>query len=249
VSAEAPTHGIRRENTLCLSGAGYRAALFHLGALTRLNELGMLTGIETVGAAGGGSILAALLATRVPWPLRDCYPDWPAAVAKPMRGIARDNPIPTGPADAAVEEGFARELVDSGGEEADGGPRFVFGAAGLTLGEMGRDGEDDLRWEIGGSVGPTGYDSSLVDDVISAVRTDLDSFSEAEQAVLENHGYLLADAAARRDGRDLSAVHPPAVPPHPAWMDEAKVRLALAASSRRTRMRHIRVIRVLRRGY
>jgi len=27
---------------LCLSGGGYRAALFHLGGLRRLNELGLL---------------------------------------------------------------------------------------------------------------------------------------------------------------------------------------------------------------
>jgi len=27
---------------LCLSGGGYRAALFHLGALRRLNEFGIL---------------------------------------------------------------------------------------------------------------------------------------------------------------------------------------------------------------
>lgn len=43
-----------------------------------------------------------------------------------------------------------------------------------------------------------GYSKPLVDDVISEVRTDLDYFSEAEAAVLQNHGYLLADVALRR---------------------------------------------------
>ena len=35
---EQPAEGI----ALCLSGAGYRAMLFHVGALWRLNELGYL---------------------------------------------------------------------------------------------------------------------------------------------------------------------------------------------------------------
>ena len=47
---------------------------------------------------------------------------------------------------------------------------------------------------------PGGYAAALVSETIAAVRTDLDAFGEAEQAVLENHGYLLADAAARRPG-------------------------------------------------
>ncbi|HEX8754014.1 MAG TPA: hypothetical protein VF731_11420, partial [Solirubrobacterales bacterium] len=59
----------RSEKALWLSGAGYRAALFHLGALTRLNELGLLARLDTVGAVAGGSIVAALLARGVAWPL------------------------------------------------------------------------------------------------------------------------------------------------------------------------------------
>src|ERR1700742_446741 len=59
----------RGEKALWLAGGGFRAALFHLGALTRLNELGLLARTGTVGAVAGGSIVAALLATRIPWPL------------------------------------------------------------------------------------------------------------------------------------------------------------------------------------
>ncbi|HEV7499185.1 MAG TPA: patatin-like phospholipase family protein, partial [Vicinamibacteria bacterium] len=49
---------------LCLSGGGFRAALFHLGALRRLNELGLLTrnDFRTVSAVSGGAIAAAALA-------------------------------------------------------------------------------------------------------------------------------------------------------------------------------------------
>jgi len=49
---------------LCLSGGGFRATLFHLGALRRLNELGILSKVQTVSSVSGGSITNAILATR-----------------------------------------------------------------------------------------------------------------------------------------------------------------------------------------
>jgi hypothetical protein len=47
---------------LCLSGGGFRAMLFHLGALVRLNELGLLPRLERVASVSGGSIAAGALA-------------------------------------------------------------------------------------------------------------------------------------------------------------------------------------------
>jgi NTE family protein len=46
---------------LCLSGGGYRAMLFHVGALWRLNELGYLPKLDRVSSVSGGSITAATL--------------------------------------------------------------------------------------------------------------------------------------------------------------------------------------------
>lgn len=46
---------------LCLSGGGYRAMVFHLGALWRLNELGYLKRISRISSVSGGSITAAVL--------------------------------------------------------------------------------------------------------------------------------------------------------------------------------------------
>lgn len=46
---------------LALSGGGFRATLFHLGALWRLNELGYLSKINRVASVSGGSIVAAYL--------------------------------------------------------------------------------------------------------------------------------------------------------------------------------------------
>jgi NTE family protein len=46
---------------LCLSGGGYRAMLFHLGSLWRLNELGQLSALDRISSVSGGSIVAAAL--------------------------------------------------------------------------------------------------------------------------------------------------------------------------------------------
>lgn len=46
---------------LALSGGGYRAMLFHTGALIRLNELGLLWRVKRVSSVSGGSLSAAYL--------------------------------------------------------------------------------------------------------------------------------------------------------------------------------------------
>ena len=54
----------KNETGMALSGGGFRATLFHLGAIWRLNEMAMLPEIERFSAVSGGSILAGLLAVR-----------------------------------------------------------------------------------------------------------------------------------------------------------------------------------------
>jgi NTE family protein len=46
---------------LCLSGGGYRAMLFHVGALWRLNQLGYLPKLSRISSVSGGSITAGVL--------------------------------------------------------------------------------------------------------------------------------------------------------------------------------------------
>src|SRR5262249_48866231 len=94
-------------------------------------------------------------------------------------------------------------------------------------------------WGIGGATdhygpdAPAGYSEALVDQRIANVRTDVDAFSEAEASVLENHGYLLTDAAIGTHAPGLISTAAPLVVPNPQWMDEARVREALQDSSRR----------------
>lgn len=56
-SPRVPEEGIG----LCLSGGGYRAMLFHVGVLWRLNEAGYLPKLDRVSSVSGGSITAAHL--------------------------------------------------------------------------------------------------------------------------------------------------------------------------------------------
>ncbi len=48
---------------LCLSGGGYRAMLFHVGAIWRLNQLGLLkkSALKRISSVSGGSITAGVL--------------------------------------------------------------------------------------------------------------------------------------------------------------------------------------------
>jgi NTE family protein len=61
IGTDDPTKPPRPGIALCLSGGGYRAMLFHVGALLRLNELGLLLSLDRVSSVSGGSITAALL--------------------------------------------------------------------------------------------------------------------------------------------------------------------------------------------
>lgn len=93
-------------------------------------------------------------------------------------------------------------------------------------------------WGIGGVTSrypakSPGYDEVLVDDVISEVRTDLDAFSLAKMNVLENHGYLLAEAAIRSHSPDLVRIDAPLAIPYPDWMVLDRARMGMADSARR----------------
>jgi NTE family protein len=75
---------------LCLSGGGYRAMLFHVGALRRLNEAALLPQLERVSSVSGGSITAGQLALA--WPDlafdRDVAGRFVELVEQPLRRLA-----------------------------------------------------------------------------------------------------------------------------------------------------------------
>lgn len=62
----SPVEKISSGLALCLSGGGYRAMLFHLGALKRLNDAGYLSELDWISSVSGGSITAGVLGLA--WP-------------------------------------------------------------------------------------------------------------------------------------------------------------------------------------
>lgn len=72
---------------LCLSGGGYRAMLFHLGALWRLNELGYLGKLDRISSVSGGSITAGVLGMQ--WGNLGITPDAPAPGFSAVVGLVR----------------------------------------------------------------------------------------------------------------------------------------------------------------
>jgi NTE family protein len=76
---------------LCLSGGGYRAMLFHVGALWRLNELGYLSRLARVSSVSGGSITAGVLAKnwgRLDFDSLGVGQGFGIAVCDPVRALA-----------------------------------------------------------------------------------------------------------------------------------------------------------------
>lgn len=140
----------RKGAALCMSGGGYRAALFHLGALRRLNELGLLSKIDTFTSVSGGSIMAAQLATFLTRAKRE--PGKPVegfeeGVADPMRAFAAKD-VRTGAALARLKPrnwftpgaqsealAAAYEQGPAPGKVADlpDTPRFVFLASDMRF--------------------------------------------------------------------------------------------------------------------
>jgi NTE family protein len=143
---EDPTDG----TALCLSGGGFRAMLFHLGVVWRLNEAGWLPKLDRVSSVSGGSITAALLATR--WSQLD-FDDLGVAqrfeelVALPLDEFATrrvDTPaILSGLAMPGVSIGervaaiYRKELYgDTTLQDLPESPRFLINATNLETGSL-----------------------------------------------------------------------------------------------------------------
>lgn len=74
---------------LALSGGGYRATLFGLGTLWRLNDAGLLGQLDRITSVSGGSILAGVLAHR--WKqlqfAQGRAANFPQAIAEPVQSF------------------------------------------------------------------------------------------------------------------------------------------------------------------
>ncbi len=90
IPGDDPQKGVEPGIALCLSGGGYRAMVFHLGVIWRLNEAGLLKRIARVSSVSGGSITAGMLGLR--WQRlafdNGVASNLVAEVIDPVRGLA-----------------------------------------------------------------------------------------------------------------------------------------------------------------
>jgi NTE family protein len=136
---------------LALSGGGYRAMLFHAGALWRLNELGWLPKLTTVSSVSGGSIAAGVLAhawQRLWFGDDGVAENFGKEVVQPLRKLARttlDIPvtlkalvIPWRSAGEELARRYTQHLFgDCCLADLDpAGPQFVFTATSLQDGSL-----------------------------------------------------------------------------------------------------------------
>ena len=87
---DGPLSQPRPGMALCLSGGGYRAMLFHLGTLWRLNELGLLKTLAKISSVSGGSITAGMLGlrwNRLSFNSANIATDLEALVVDPIRSL------------------------------------------------------------------------------------------------------------------------------------------------------------------
>lgn len=148
--AKAPQTGL----ALCLSGGGYRAMLFHLGSLWRLNELGYLKRLTRVSSVSGGSITAAFLGlrwSRLEFGAGGIATNLEGEVVAPVRELAgRTIDVPAvavglltpGSIGGRLAAAYRRRLFGTASLQSlpadEEGPRFVINATNLQSGVLWR---------------------------------------------------------------------------------------------------------------
>lgn len=149
VSGTAPeSTGPRPGMALCLSGGGYRAMIFHLGTLWRLNQLGLVRKLSRISSVSGGSITAGVLGLawkNLSFDNDDVATNFEELVIKPVRRLA-DHTIDRGSIIAGIllpRHSIADEVADAYREHLYGnstlqalpadneGPRFVINATNV----------------------------------------------------------------------------------------------------------------------
>lgn len=143
----APESGVG----LCLSGGGYRAMLFHVGALWRLYETGVLEGTTRVSSVSGGSITSGVLGlkwSRLSFDRAAGSADFVREVVKPIRGLAGETLDVSGVLGGIFLPGSIADRVaaayrehlfgDATLQDLPDEPRFVINASSVQSGALWR---------------------------------------------------------------------------------------------------------------
>jgi NTE family protein len=179
---------------LCLSGGGYRAMVFHLGALWRLYEAGILGKVARISSVSGGSIAAGALALA--WRSLsfqgDVNRDFVPLVVEPVRSLARRTIDRTAIIGGSILPGSIADKVTSAYDkhlfhgatlqDLPDKPRFVINATNVQSGVLWRFSKPYMRdWRVGEVRNPrlllarAVAASSAFPPVLSPVTLELDS--------------------------------------------------------------------------
>jgi NTE family protein len=143
------SEGVETGIALALSGGGFRATLFHIGACRRLLELGVLTKLDRISSVSGGSIFSGVLASAWNGLLRDpTVANYEKAVVQPLRQFCRQSIDTVAVGEGlltpwksiadAVEDKYRSELIQISLDQLPDRPRFVFNATNLQTGRSFR---------------------------------------------------------------------------------------------------------------
>jgi len=143
---------------LCLSGGGYRAMVFHVGAIWRLYEAGWLARLDRVSSVSGGSITAAVLG--MVWdrikvnfpPNRDLFEQH---FVKPIRNLAGETidawgviggMLLPGTISEKIQASYRKHLFgDATLQNLVDKPRFVINATNVQSGVLWRFSKPYMR--------------------------------------------------------------------------------------------------------
>jgi len=205
---------------LCLSGGGYRAMLFHTGAVVRLNELGFLQRLNEISSVSGGSIASAALALA--WPslhfdVRGCASNLSQKFVIPVIRLARIGIdlraillglLPTFSATDELAKAYDRNLLRGTTlQDLPDRPRFTFMATNLQTGSGWRFSKDYAAdYRVGRidrpslSLAQVVSASSAFPPFLSPVRLTLDSASVQPMDGADLHMAPFTDTAILTDG-------------------------------------------------
>lgn len=155
---------------LCLSGGGYRAMIFHLGALWRLNELGMLKTLQRISSVSGGSITAAVLGMnwhKLEFDANGVATAFSDNVVMPVRALAKKTIDRKAIFTGVLTPGSISDKVAAAYKKClfgdktlqdlpDDPPRFVLNAINVQSGALWRFMKPYMRdWKVGEVKHPT----------------------------------------------------------------------------------------------
>ena len=137
---------------IALSGGGFRAMLFHAGALARMNELGLLSRAQRIASVSGGSIMSGHLALS--WAAlgaadaKGVFANFKTIVVDPILAFSREKVdvvdaltglLPWTSASDQVAQTYDMHLFHKKTlQDLPDSPRFVFCATNLQTGVLWR---------------------------------------------------------------------------------------------------------------